>query len=142
MILLMRDAMVHPGQARAPFAIEPADALKHGELTCGANSSRTVSVGLLQPSKEIRLRPMPTSAWGVLLDEGGEALSREVSGRIRQLAGPHQGALDDVLDQLNTGAGARGRTEGQSRRRDVLDLRDDPLPRISPRVKGFFQQRW
>ena len=141
MILLVSDTMVHPRQTCAQFTVEPSDALQHGQLTGGAYLSRTGGMGVRQLSKENRLRPMPSAVWRILLDEGGKTLSREVSGRVGQLACPHERALDDVLDHLDTGACARGGPEGKSRRRDVLDLRNHPLPGISPRVKGLFQQR-
>src|SRR3954465_1371624 len=68
-VLLVCDAVVHPGQARARLAVEPADVLEHVQLAGAPQALVAVAVRRAQPLEESAARAQRSDAAGGLMED-------------------------------------------------------------------------
>src|SRR6266540_3608093 len=112
-ILLVGDAVVHPGQARSHLPVEAADVLEHVELPRLPDFLLPVRLRLAQRRQQRSLRPPAGDPAPVLVEESLIGLAAEIPVGARELAGHHEARLDDVMDELQRRARLRGRAEGE-----------------------------
>ena len=142
MVLLVRDTVIHPGEAGAAFPVEPRDELQDVQLAGLPELPFALGVGALQHLHEGPLAAARRlHAAGVFLHELRKRLAPEVAVGPRQLARHHHAGLRDVHGDLAGRAALGVRLEPQVGFRQVFDLGDDARARVTPGFEGFFEQR-
>ena len=140
MVLLVRDAVVHPGQARAHLPVEAADELQHVELARLADLRLALAVGAAQRLEQLLLRAVRGDAAAVLLQKALEGLALEVAVRPRELARHHQVRFDDVAHELGDRARLFGRPERERLVGNGPELVDDARARVRPGFERLVEQ--
>src|SRR6266508_1538025 len=139
-ILLVGDAVMHPGQARPHLSVEAADVLEHVELPRQPDLLLPVRVRLAQRRQQRGLRPPAGDPTPVLVEEPLVGFAAEIPVGASELAGHHETGLDDVLHELQRRAGFRRRAEGEIFVGEVAQLVDHAVAREPPRLERFLQQ--
>src|SRR6266542_2787542 len=140
-ILLVGDAVVHPGQARSHLPVEAADVLEHVELPRLPVLLLPVRVSLAQRRQQRGLRPPSGDPAPVLVEEPLVGLAPEIPVGSRELAGHHESGLDDVLHQLQRRTRLRRRTEGEILVGEIAQLINHAVSRELPGFETFFEER-
>ena len=78
-VFLVGDAVAHPGEAAAHLPVEPADQLKHVQLSRLPEFPLPLRMGLLERVEKLRLRPPGGDSARVLVQEALVGLALEIA---------------------------------------------------------------
>lgn len=138
-ILFVRNTVMHPGQSQRGHSIELTHKLQHPDLTDLRDRRSSLIVTVSQRLDCVRLVSGLIPRLGVLGEQFGIRLTREISVLPGQLTAHQPAGFDDVVGQLERAPLKSLWPLLEASLRQVLDLGNYAIARVAPGFQEFIE---